>query len=371
MLRANYTTPLIRDLTLEITRRCPLKCFICSSNGGAPCEVEYSLSELKNIIDEAALLGCNHVSLSGGEPLLYQNITDLCAYIKDKRMELTIYTCGNIGNKSTITPLSQKLLEQLKETGGNNLVFSIHGGSEQMHDDVTTREGSFKNLLTSIIVSRKLNITSELHFVPLLVNYQSLDQIVSLAEKYCISQVSLLRFVPQGRGSSLKGFVELNTEETHELEENIRTIQRTSNVNIRIGAHYSCLGIDKTRCTAGIKKATILPDGYVIPCPSMKGLWEKTDQNNIRKNTLSAIWNDAAVFLESRAFLERIAATPCGNCPNFDLCRGGCPTQRMLTYGDVENGPDPLCKMKEVWHKSPLMNKLKRGNALDVYTSIR
>ncbi|MEA3324912.1 MAG: radical SAM protein, partial [Euryarchaeota archaeon] len=85
---------ILKDLTLEITRKCPMKCVLCSSNGGDPLPNEFSLSELKDIINQAKSMGVAEISLSGGEPLTYPYIVDICEHITKLNIDSFIYTSG-------------------------------------------------------------------------------------------------------------------------------------------------------------------------------------------------------------------------------------------------------------------------------------
>ena len=165
-----------------------------------------------------------------------------------------------------------------------------------------------------------------------------------------VPTVSLLRFVPQGRGKLNRKSLELSYNETLELKSLIESLRAKSKVRIRVGAHYSCLGLNGARCTAAWEKATILPEGFVVPCPSMKELWRRDYLDDVKKRSLSDIWYNSQIFIETRTFFNKILSTPCARyCKNFNVCKGGCPTQRILFYGGVERGPDPLCSNKSIW----------------------
>ena len=69
---------ILNDLTLEITKKCPMNCILCSSEGGEAAPNEFSLTELKDIVDQAKSLGVTQISLSGGEPLTHKHILDIC-----------------------------------------------------------------------------------------------------------------------------------------------------------------------------------------------------------------------------------------------------------------------------------------------------
>lgn len=341
----------LENLTLEITNKCPLRCEFCSSNVGHCQEMSYSLKELKSIVDEVSTLGCKTISLSGGEPLVYPRLLEISKYIKDKGISLRIYTSGNLFYGQSIGPLDASLASSLKTLGINELIFSIHGGEPELHDRVTNVKGSFKNLINSLRIANNFGLKTELHFVVTKRNFREFPKIYSIAKQFNVELIRILRFVPQGVGAKSKSLLELNIKETEEFKTAIiKNLAKDSTIPIRVGAHYSILGLGKGNvCTAAIKKAAILPDGYMVPCSSMKGNIFKTEENNIKNHSITEIWYKSDLFMKTRLYSKKILSTPCSKCPYYEVCHGGCPAQRILAYGSVEGGPDPLCTMNKIW----------------------
>jgi len=344
----------LEKLTLEITSDCPLRCEFCSSNVGRCQVMSYSLEEMKSIVDEVSTLGCKTISLSGGEPLIHPKILQISKYIKDKGICLYIYTSGNLFYFQSVGPLGTSLVSDLKTLGIDRLIFSIHGGNPELHDGITNVKGSFKNLIDSIRIANNFGLKTELHFVATKKNYRGFPKIYSIAKQFNVELIRVLRLVPQGVGATSKSLLELDINETEEFKTIIKNLAKDSAVPIRVGSHYSILGIGEDNiCTAAIKKASILPDGYMVPCSSMKEEVFKTEENNIKKHSITEIWYKSDLFTKTRLSLKKILSTPCSKCPHLKTCHGGCPAQRILAYGSIETGPDPLCQMKEIW--SPIL----------------
>jgi len=353
----------LENLTLEITSNCPLRCEFCSSNVGKCQLMSYSLEEVKRIVDEVLSLGCKDISISGGEPLVHPEILEIAKYVKDKGICLRIYTSGNMFYGRSVGPLSSLLVRDLKTTGVDRLIFSIHGGDSDLHDSVTNVKGSFKNLLDSIRIANDFGLKTELHFVVTKKNYKEFPKIYSIAKQLNVGLVRILRLVPQGAGATTKSMLELDINETEEFRSIINSFLNDPVVPIRIGSHYSILGFENGNvCTAAVKKASILPDGYMVPCSSMKEDIFKREENNIREHSIKEIWYNSSLFVETRLSLEKILNTPCSRCPYFKTCHGGCPAQRILAYRSVESGPDPLCNMTEIW-SSGLVSSISKNQS--------
>ena len=335
----------LKEITFEITRECPMECLLCSSNGGHAYNKELDLENIKRIIDESIQLGVNHINLSGGEPLIHPFIADICSYIIERGLTVDVYTCGNIIAKdSKINPINNELLSLLKKAPIDKLVFSIHGNSPQIHDKMTTKRGSFNILLESIKRSVKLGFYTELHFVPTKINYKSLPEIMVLLKSLNVDKISVLRFVPQGRGRTNKEKLELNPEEINELRQMLSELREIYPQSMfRVGSPFNCFHLcNPTLCSAGINKATIKADASVVPCVSMKEFTSRENDNNLWKNTLSDIWNHSCLFEDIRNTYAKIQKSNCKNCIYFKNCRGGCLTQRLIN--NLE-GKDPYCLM--------------------------
>lgn len=332
----------LTELTFEITRRCPLGCLICSSNGGHPFRHELSTPKIKKTIEEAIILGAEHISLSGGDPFAHQDLEEICRFIKERSLGLHIYTCGNTQvHGSVIAPLDCEALHRLKELGTDQLILAIHGCDAKMHDRITTMKGSFRNLVTSVRRARETGLVTELHFVPTQINFRQLSTTLDLMRRLEVSRMSVLRFVPQGRGELNRNLLEMSPNEIAELRDIIQRAQNQySEAELRVGAPFNSFRLGRVvACTAALDKATIRADGTVFPCVSMKGLFEEKDHNNLWSRSLSVIWRDSEVFEFIR---QRLESSPkegtCSDCSSFMNCNGGCLAQRLIY------GTDPYCQ---------------------------
>jgi len=80
----------INSLRISVTQRCNLQCFYCHKEGQNSCNGEMSLAEIEKIVEIGSKLGIEKLKLTGGEPLLRDDICDIiqCAsnYMKDVSM---------------------------------------------------------------------------------------------------------------------------------------------------------------------------------------------------------------------------------------------------------------------------------------------
>lgn len=330
------------EITLEITRGCPLNCLICSSNGGSPHPHELSLEKWLHIIDESIDLGAKFFLISGGEPFSVPYFKEICEYISSKDLSISIYTCGNVLKEGKLSPLQIDDLDFISNFGAVRLVFNLQGMSSKTHDTITQVKGSFENTLSSIIKAVDYKLTTEIHFVPTLLNYKELQNVVSLSKNLGVEKVSVLRFVAEGRGKKNEPILKLKKDDLASLKDILSELEEYEDF-VRVGAPFSPFLLSKNyKCTAGRRRMTIRYDGRVVPCEAMKFMAEKFEDNDVRRHSLKDIWETSQIFQLARKFQSLIQRTECNSCSFFNKCGGGCPVQRLLN-GALEH-VDPYCQ---------------------------
>ncbi len=72
----------INSLRLSVTQRCNLKCPYCHNEGQLNSEKELNLEEIEKIIKNAREIGIKKIKITGGEPLVRDDIADIIKIIK-------------------------------------------------------------------------------------------------------------------------------------------------------------------------------------------------------------------------------------------------------------------------------------------------
>lgn len=329
----------LRELFIEVTDKCLLNCLHCSTLAGQDRRNEIPLSELKRLVDEGLPLGLKRFSISGGEPFLYPDIITLIRYVKNKKLYLSIYTCGIIQNGNKLISLPDELLEELSVLKVDRLIFSIQG-MFRTHDTLTGIPGSFDLVIESIKKAIAAGIRVELHFVPMSCNIQDIPSIIKLANDLGVPCISFLRLVPQGRCAANQDYLLLDKKQMEKIVGMKYFCEdKYTYLNIRLGAPFSCVHLT-VPCSAGDHKILISPNGEVFPCEAFKFL--RGNRNKIYGSALKDLWEKDDLLNKLR-ILKDEELKSCSNCSCWATCKGGCPGQRMLYHGNLEEGPDPLC----------------------------
>ena len=84
----------INSLDLCITNRCNYRCAHCSFSSGSLDTQEMSLQKIKQILEDARLLGAEKLDISGGEPLLRKDAYEIIKFGKRLGFRIKLLTNG-------------------------------------------------------------------------------------------------------------------------------------------------------------------------------------------------------------------------------------------------------------------------------------
>jgi len=340
----------LEEIKIELTKDCPLACIHCSSNASSGNPLQLTREAVISLLGQASELKVKSIVLSGGEPLLWPWIED------------AVRACGALGLRSSIYSTGTNLIghgaEQimaLADSGLSRVVFSLHSPFKYQHEGITRRLGSFDKTVGVMRELAEMGVEREVHFVPLRINYRHLPELVELATDLRISEISLLRLVPQGRGVILKrGREMLTRDETAELRRLVVDCRKRYDANIRLGSPYNILLLnEEVDCIAARKTLCVGPDGNIYPCDALKNT-EPSDiglldpYHNVLEHPLNECWTRSTYLSTIRRFLTTPFEAPCSRCPYLKQCKSGCLAQKVvdqesIAHGDISKRADPLC----------------------------
>ena len=300
-----------QELTLELTDWCPLECIHCSSNSGLGCgnrlETEFALE----LVTAAARLGAEKISFGGGEPTACESFRTVITRAVDLGMSAEVFTCGLGLAAEEPRGLDEGIIEVCKELVGAKFIFSIHGATAETHDHVTQMSGSFDLLLRAVEKCLEAGIECEMNYVPMRVNMGEFAQLVGLAGGYGIKKVSVLRFVPQGRGLENRAELEMSRDEETCFVEGLMRLRAQGNVEVRTGSPFN--GIipgNAVPCRAGSGKLVVQANGNVLPCEVFKHHRRCEWNLSVHRQSLSEILQ-APQLLGLRDMLQNSACLEC------------------------------------------------------------
>ncbi|HOX05886.1 MAG TPA: radical SAM protein [Planctomycetota bacterium] len=330
----------LNEIKVEVTHRCALQCIHCSSNASESCAREMSKESCLAIVRDASVMGVKQIDFSGGEPLLWQHLEEAIATVREKGMLGRVYTTG-------CAPHGEERLRRLVAVGADTLIFSLFGASLGPHEQVTTVDGSFQRTVAAIKCATELGTRTEIHFVPMAANYKELRPLAVLGKSLGVPLISVLRFVPQGRGTQEQRSV-LNKEHNLELKQLILQL-RDEGYDIRTGSPYNFLMVkDQPRCFAGIDRLCVGPDLRIFPCDAFKhirpgDIGVSAEFSSLDNASLADCWSNSPYLAAVRSYLTTPFAERCRTCKALAKCLSGCVAQKFYACGTLAKVPDPMC----------------------------
>lgn len=137
-------------------------------------------------------LGADKVIISGGEASLHPRFFDFIRYARSIGYD-RVQTVTNgyfLGKKA--------FYDEAIEAGLGEITFSLHGHTEELHDEITGTPGGFKRIVKGIArAARDPRVIANVDVVICKPNAGVLDKIVELSIKLGITEFDLLHVIPQ------------------------------------------------------------------------------------------------------------------------------------------------------------------------------
>jgi len=118
----------IDTLRISLTQRCSYSCFFCHHEGENDIGNEMSLDNIEQIVNHASAHGVQKVKLTGGEPLMRNDILDIVKIISPLVTDLSMTTNGL---------LLEDMALGLKRAGLSRVNVSIHSLNPDVYFQIT------------------------------------------------------------------------------------------------------------------------------------------------------------------------------------------------------------------------------------------
>ena len=146
---------ILDQLDIELTERCNNACIHCLINqpekDAEPRAREMDTAFVKNVLSQAANLGCLSVRFTGGEPLLRDDFAELYLFARRLGMYVILFT-----NARRITPELAQLLARIPP--GRVVEVSVYGMHADSYDAVAATRGAFVEFWRGVELLRRYNI---------------------------------------------------------------------------------------------------------------------------------------------------------------------------------------------------------------------
>ncbi|MFA7231491.1 MAG: radical SAM protein, partial [Victivallaceae bacterium] len=273
--------------------------------------------------------------LTGGEPMIREDIYDLAAYASKKGMKVVMAPCGSLVTPDTVN--------KMKSSGISAISISIDGADATAHDTFRGVDNAFDTALQALEFARQGDLPFQINTTVSKLNVQQLPQIYELALEQGASTLDFFFLVPTGRGAGMREF-EIDAETYEKTLNWIYDLSQDSAIGIKTtcAPHYSRIqrqraGTDYVNiaprfrargCMGGKGFIFISHRGIVQPCGFLN--LECGDLRSVDYD-LEKIYKESYIFQELRDTKKYSGV--CGKCKYVQDC-GGCRARAYESNGD-------------------------------------
>lgn len=322
-------------LLAEVTYRCPLHCAFCynPTDYDKHTKNELSTEQWIQALRDARKLGALQLGISGGEPLLRDDIEDIVAEAGRLGYYTNLITSG-VG-------LTEKRISAFKAGGLDHIQLSMHDITEEINNFITgTRTFELKKKVAAMI--KEHGYPMVLNVVIHRFNIKHVKEILEMAEALGADFVELAN--TQYYGWSL-----VNRSQLMPTKEQIDEAEAITNAfREKVGNKMKIFFVvpdyfsnRPKKCMNGWGEVFMIvtANGDVLPCHSARVL-PNMSFPNVKANGLKWVWEESPAFNKYRG--DDWMKEPCRSCPEKEKDLGGCRCQAFLLSGDAE-AADPVC----------------------------
>lgn len=322
-------------LLAEVTYRCPLHCAFCynPTDYDKHTQNELSTEQWINVLREARKLGALQLGISGGEPLLRDDIEEIVAEASSLGYYTNLITSG-VG-------LTEKRISAFKAGGLDHIQLSMHDITEEINNFITnTRTFELKKKVAAMIKDHGYPMV--LNVVIHRYNIKHVKEILDMAEALGADFVELAN--TQYYGWSLVNRNQLMPTKEQIDEAEVITNEFRQRVGNKMKVYFVVPDYFSERpkkCMNGWGEVFMIvtANGDVLPCHSARVLPNMVFPN-VKANGLGWVWQESPAFNKYRG--DDWMKEPCRSCDEKHKDLGGCRCQAFLLSGDAE-AADPVC----------------------------
>jgi len=331
-------------ITWRCTRRCVGNCLYCSYTPEFSDSTELNTREGFRLVDQVYEFGSPWFGISGGEPLLKEDIFEVIGYAKEIGFEVSLITSGFVFN--------EKLFNNLVRNEVHTAV-SIDGPREA--NDKIRGRGSYDKAFAVMEKLSKAGILDCLVVTITKDNYKFVEHPIQLGAEYGARMVVFHNLVPVGRAETNMNDLAPSPEEYEWTFNQIYDLSKKYEGKIHVNVYspfYARIVRQKNpsdfwdwymnrylgKCTIGGNYISVTENGDFRSC----GFNEGYRLGNMRDKTIKECWEELQnselhLKLRDKSNLKG----KCGVCEYREIC-GGCRTRAEFYTGDLFES-DPAC----------------------------
>ena len=322
-------------LLAELTYRCPLHCVFCYNPVDfARHEDELSTGDWLRVLRQGRELGAVQLGLSGGEPLLRDDLEVIVAEGKRLGYYSNLLTSG-VG----LTPTRARAL---RAAGLDHVQLSFQDSTREMNDFLShTKTFELKSRVARIIKDEGWPMV--MNVVIHRMNIDHIDRIIGMAHEMGAEYLELANtqyysWALVNRAQLLPTQAQLTEAEA--VADRWRAKLGDAMRIFFVAPDYHEGQAKKCVNGWGSLFITVAPDGVALPCHTARML-PGLEFPSVREHGLREIWFDSEGFNRYRG--TGWMKEPCSSCEHKEQDLGGCRCQAYLLAQDAA-AADPVCR---------------------------
>jgi MoaA/NifB/PqqE/SkfB family radical SAM enzyme len=341
----------LSELDIELTERCNNNCIHCCINLPADDAVahkrELTTAAIKEILKEAASLGCLSIRFTGGEPLLRDDFEELYLYARRLGLKVLLFT-----NATLISPSLAELLAAIPPL--EKIEVTLYGMKKVSYEAATRTPGSFD------AARRGIHLLLERQ-VPFIVKSALLPHNRDEVEEF-ETWASTIPWMEDPPTYSV--FFDLHCRRDQNKNEIIRKVRPTPREGLQFLARKKTAYLKELRafcsrfvgptgdklfsCGAGVGGACVDSYGNLQPC---MGLRHPDTVYDLKKGSIEKAMKEFFPLVRKRKAAHPDYLARCARCLLKGLCEQ-CPGKSWMEHGTLDTPIEYLCEIAHAQGRS-------------------
>ncbi len=342
---------------LELTARCHNNCRHCYVNLKAGDRIaetkELCLAEISRIADEAIALGAVWCLLTGGEPLLREDFSEIYLALKRKGLLVSVFTTAQI--------LTDEHVRLFRQYPPRDIEITVYGVTRETYERVTRAPGSFAAFSRGLARLLDAGVKVRLKAMALRSNVEELPEIARFSRERTKDYFRIDPFLHLRLDGNLQRNAEILAERLSAQEivaveqadaERTNLLQKRRNE--ASSPHAECNHL--FHCGAGKESFYVSYEGRFRLCSA---LCHPDCSYDLRNGALADAWQSFVPKVRNMRSSRREFLETCHSCPIANLCLW-CPAHAYLETGELDGSVQYFCEVAHARAKAlarPMSNR--------------
>jgi len=329
---------------LELTARCNNNCRHCyinlPSDDSQARQKELTLAEIDRIASQAVELGALWCLLTGGEPLLRPDFSEIYLLLKKKGLLVSVFT-----NACLVTKDHVRLFQQYPP---RDVEVTVYGATQETYERVTRRRGSYKAFRRGLDRLLEGVIKVRLKAMAVRSNVDELAEISKIcraltSDYYRFDPLLHLRYDRNPVRNAEILMERLCPEEIAAVEladpERVAAVEKACNqISSCDPSGVGCSHL--FHCGAGNNSFSVGYDGTFRLCSSLN---HPDCTADLRRVPLADAWHNLVPRVRAMESASQDFREHCRVCPLIDLCLW-CPANAYMEVGRMDSRSAYFCE---------------------------